>query len=76
MMGIKKSCILAIVLLTSCSDDDEKYVTLLDDDFNNSPGWQYVSTANHVGTLRAFSGKTAPGALDGKTSQKAGVHDY
>jgi hypothetical protein len=52
-MDIKKSCILAIVLLVSCSDDDEKYVTLLEDDFDSSPGWQYVSTANHAGTLDA-----------------------
>ncbi|MEJ1242420.1 hypothetical protein WBG78_29995 [Chryseolinea sp. T2] len=53
MMGIRTSCILALLLLTFCSDDDEKFITLLDDDFDNSPGWQYVSTANHVGALDA-----------------------
>ena len=53
MITVRKFCFLAIVLITSCSDDDEKSVTLLDDDFDNSPGWQYTSTANHVGTLDA-----------------------
>jgi len=52
MMSVR-NYLLAIVVLISCSDDDEKYVTLLDDDFDNSPGWQYTSTANHVGTLDA-----------------------
>jgi hypothetical protein len=53
MIDIKKCCILAIAFLISCSDDDEKNVTLVDDDFDNSADWQYVSTANHVGTLDA-----------------------
>jgi hypothetical protein len=53
MIGVRNSGILGIGLLTSCSDDDEKNVTLLDDDFDNNAGRQYVSTVNQEGALDA-----------------------
>ena len=54
MITLKKLCYLAIALCISCSDDDdEKFVSLMDDHIDASSGWDYVTTANHLGTRDA-----------------------
>ncbi|MGC3945106.1 MAG: hypothetical protein QM762_11425 [Chryseolinea sp.] len=51
MTNIKRLRYLLLTLLISCSDDDEKFTALIDDDIQDNTAWQYVSTANHTGAL-------------------------
>lgn len=54
MIILKKLCYLSIVLCLSCSDDDdEKLVSLMEDDIDNGTSWEYVKATNHVGAVDA-----------------------